>query len=297
VRGLNLSSPVSRPDNLVRIATGSYRLLPYALEFWIEHWLQYASAGGVLDIGQFGSTSLSQLHDTHEQLSENSDPDDSSCGSVEAMEDHLDHRLKLFAHMPVHDLMRRVLHARKTSSQQQCETWEGKSNPWPDHNWYTAHTNNTLDIETFIIQSDSTKFSKLLAEFDRAVVHLLSQSEVAGISRAALATFQESYASTAFRCRYPYCTRASAGFASAPLRDQHEAAHFQRVYFCKEASCQYSRIGFAKKNKLILHTRDFHNESPTLPIPSKVRRSKENAETDIESSISNKPPTPGTFHA
>jgi hypothetical protein len=162
-------------------------------------------------------------------------------------------------------------------------------------NWYTAHTSNTPDVEKFIIQSDRTQFSKLSAEFDRAVIHLLSQSEVAGIPRAVLATFHESYASTAFRCRYPYCTRASAGFPSVHLRVQHEDGHLQRVY-CKEKSCQYSRLGFAKKTGLNAHTRKFHNENTILPIPAKVRHSKEITETDIVPSIPYMSAALGTFH-
>jgi hypothetical protein len=297
VRGLNLLSlSVSHPGNLLRIVSGSHRLLPYALEFWIEHCLHYASAGGPLNLGQSASTCLSQLHDTHEQFSGKPDTVESSDGSAEVMEDYLDHRLKLFTHVPAHDLMRKVLHARWLASQQHCENGEGKSDPvYTGRSWYIAHTSNTPDVEKFIIQSDRTHFSKMSAEFDRAIIHLLSQSEVAGIPRAVLATFQESYASTAFRCRYPYCTRASAGFASLHLRAQHEEGHLQRVY-CNETSCQYSRIGFAKKNGLNAHTRKFHKEITILPIPAKVRRSKEGSETDIVPSTRYIHPAPGTFH-
>lgn len=80
-----------------------------------------------------------------------------------------------------------------------------------------------------------------------------------------------SYASTAFRCRYPNCASSSIGYPSQQLRLQHESGHIQRV-FCKILSCQYNRIGFSTRNALSSHTRKLHNETPTFLIPPKVRR-------------------------
>jgi hypothetical protein len=145
-------------------------------------------------------------------------------------------------------------------------------------------TSIIIDADAFTTQYDRTLFSKLATTFDSAVISLLSQNEVAGVPEVTLQAFQKSYASTAFRCRYPYCTKSSAGFASQQLRTQHEAGHFHRVY-CKVESCQWSRIGFEKKSGLDSHTRKYHNERFTFPIPPKVRRALEEGAIDREMSF------------
>jgi hypothetical protein len=113
--------------------------------------------------------------------------------------------------------------------------------------------------------------------YESAVVQLLARQEVEGISPTILRAFQESYASTAFRCRFPHCDRLSLGFATAELRLEHEAVHVQRVY-CQTSSCPYARIGFATKSALNAHTRKHHSRSYTSLIPAKVRRATD-AET------------------
>lgn len=127
------------------------------------------------------------------------------------------------------------------------------------------------DIETYVIDNDRTLFSRLAHTYETAVVYLLAQREVQGITPATLRAFQESYASTAFRCRFPHCERLSSGFATAQLRLEHETVHVQRVY-CQTVSCQYHRIGFGKRSALSAHTRKHHSQSNVLLIPAKVRR-------------------------
>ena len=131
--------------------------------------------------------------------------------------------------------------------------------------------NVNLAAEAFILRNDRTLFSHLAAEFERAVIYLLSQGEVAGVSKYALEAFQKSYASTAYRCRFSNCSRSSTGFPSSELRGQHEAAHLHRVY-CKVVSCQWNRIGFKNKNGLDVHTRKHHREKTAISIPPEVRR-------------------------
>lgn len=136
------------------------------------------------------------------------------------------------------------------------------------------------DVETFAVRNDRTLFSRLTTQFETAIVDLLQRQEVSGISTAALQTFQESYASAAFRCRYPNCNRSSIGFASQELRTQHETVHFQRVY-CKVSTCQFSRIGFARKSALSTHTRTHHAAEGMKLIPSQVRRSRDGGEEGV----------------
>ena len=127
------------------------------------------------------------------------------------------------------------------------------------------------DIESYVINNDRTLFSRLAHTYEGAVVYLLAQHQVHGIAPATLQAFQESYASTAFRCRFPHCERLSSGFATAQLRLEHEVVHAQRVY-CQTVSCQYNRIGFGKRSALNAHMRKHHSQSNVLLIPAKVRR-------------------------
>jgi hypothetical protein len=126
------------------------------------------------------------------------------------------------------------------------------------------------------MQHDRTLFSRLSAAFEHGVIQLLSQQEVEGVSAAILQMFQESYGSTAFRCRYTNCTRASTGFASQQLRTQHETTHFQRVY-CKVSTCSYSRVGFVNKSALHTHTKKYHAESTSMPVPPRLRHQHDTA--------------------
>jgi hypothetical protein len=122
-------------------------------------------------------------------------------------------------------------------------------------------------------------------------VHLLEQREVDGITPSTLLAFQESYASTAFRCRFPHCDRLSLGFATSESRLKHEAVHIQRVY-CQTESCQYNRIGFANKSALNAHTRKHHNKSNTLLIPAKVKGTRDRSSaSDVNADLTDKSET------
>ncbi len=114
-------------DNLIRIAGGSYRLLSYALEFWIEHCLMYASTGELLDLNNSLLRRLALLNHTHDQLSKSFDSDGAESNSLAEVPDtRLNDLLKLFAHVPIYTLMKGVLHARHLANRSDCETGEGK---------------------------------------------------------------------------------------------------------------------------------------------------------------------------
>ncbi|KAH3951684.1 hypothetical protein HBI56_079460 [Parastagonospora nodorum] len=252
MRSLDLLRLECNPnDHLTRIASGHYRLLPYAMEFWVEHCSQYASGGGSLGHDQPLQQHLAKLHEKHSTLHdlrqttvqvETLDRDNTS---------YADESLHLFSNLPICSIMADVLSLRRLTSQ-----FDGE---------------NSSNIEKYAMDNDHTLFSRLAHKYESAVTYLLAQNEVEGIPLATLRAFQQSYSSTAFRCRFPHCDRLSLGFATTELRLKHEASHIQRVY-CRTLSCQYSRIGFAKKKALDAHTRKHHGKSHVLLIPAKVRR-------------------------
>ncbi|KAH7085093.1 hypothetical protein BKA63DRAFT_10537 [Paraphoma chrysanthemicola] len=261
MRGLQLlQSDDSSSDAIAHVANGSYRLIPYAIEFWIEHCILYTSVGGTLDLDDSLPHSLARLDDAHRQcLTKLGTSTVKTGNTIEAGITHANEKLDVFSHFAVHKLMRDVLQLR-----QRAGLFAGE-----DH----------TDIQKFNIENDRTLFSKLASKYESCVVHLLAQHEVNGVAATTLRTFQASYASTAFRCRYPHCDRLSLGFASAELRLQHETLHMQRVY-CQTVSCQYNRIGFAKRSALNAHTRKHHSLSAILHIPAKIRRAPDATEEE-----------------
>ncbi|OAL43118.1 hypothetical protein IQ07DRAFT_650395 [Pyrenochaeta sp. DS3sAY3a] len=247
--GLRLLRPGEDSADLVAIGSGAYRLLPYALSFWIHHCILFAAGGGQCAVDHPLPRHLTRLYYQHEQISGGFKDGESNASPTEPQGKQQDDQLKHFANLPIYALMKAVLHIKRLVSQHECED----------------------DAESFAVKNDQTLFSKLGADFEKAVVYLLSKDEVAGIPQAKLRAFQKSYASAAFRCRFLSCTEALVGFASQQLRDQHEKMHFQRVY-CKVASCQYNRVGFVTKNALRLHTRTYHSKAIQIPIPPALRR-------------------------
>lgn len=219
---------------------------------------------------------LTQMHETHQNCWHALGR---TVNQVEARDktndSNPDERLQLFSGMEIYQLMADILHTRLLASKLDGDSSSCKSRPSTVPHHEAAHqlTMQFSDIETYFINSDQTLFSQLSQKYESAIVHLLAQHEVEGISPALLRAFQESYASTAFFCRFPHCDRLSLGFPTTKLRYEHEAIHIQRVY-CQTASCQYSRIGFAKRTALNAHTRK-HNGKPSIQlIPAKVRNSK-----------------------
>ncbi|RYN19214.1 hypothetical protein AA0119_g12858 [Alternaria tenuissima] len=240
-------------DCLARIASGNYRLLPYAIEFWIEHCSQYyASGGGSLGLDRPLQHHMARMYEKHQDYLHTLGRAISQVKTQEtAHASDVDGRLEPFSNMPIYGLMADVLHLRRLASQ--------------------LDGDNSSNIETYVMDNDRTLFSLLAHKYESAIVHLLAQHEIAGIAPMTLRAFQQSYVSTAFRCRFPHCDRLSLGFATVELRLEHEAVHIRRVY-CQTESCHYSRTGFAKRSALNGHTRKYHGQSNILPIPAKMRR-------------------------
>lgn len=125
IRGLGLLHPKDTPVDLVRIVRGSHRLLPYALEFWIEHCSNYASQEGYLGVANPLSRHLTRLHNTHEDASNHLNRLENSCAPNEPLNSEGDDQLKAFSHMPIHEIMKGVLHVRRLTGQRRCENGRG----------------------------------------------------------------------------------------------------------------------------------------------------------------------------
>jgi hypothetical protein len=102
---------------LAQIASGNYRLLPYAIEFWIEHCLQYAS-GGRLDLDRLFQHHLAQMHEKHKDcLHELGRATIQVATQDNDNADYVDERIQLFTKIPIYGLIADVLSLRQSASQ------------------------------------------------------------------------------------------------------------------------------------------------------------------------------------
>jgi hypothetical protein len=113
--------------NFARIMSGHHRLLPYALEFWIEHCLEYASERKNLGLDRALEHHLDQLYEEHtgSLLAV-------GCNAVQTITrtetnvNYGDERLELFSGMPIYGLMADVLQLRRLTSQNNDDSSVGK---------------------------------------------------------------------------------------------------------------------------------------------------------------------------
>jgi hypothetical protein len=111
--------------HLAHIASGHYRLLPYAIEFWIDHCIQYASTGGSLGLDRSFQHHVARLHEKHKDCLHALACATTPIGTHNYNPTiHADHRLQLFADMPIYALMADVLSLRQLASQ-----FDGDNNP------------------------------------------------------------------------------------------------------------------------------------------------------------------------
>jgi hypothetical protein len=112
--------------HLTRIASGHYRLLPYAIEFWIDHCMRYASAGGSLGPDRPFQYHVARLCETHNEcmhalghVIQVDIQDEPNVGLV-------DKQLGLFVNTPVHCLISEVLRFRRVASQPHDDNSPGR---------------------------------------------------------------------------------------------------------------------------------------------------------------------------
>jgi len=114
-------------DHLALIASGNYRLLPYAIEFWIEHCSQYASERGTLGLDQRLQHHLARMHQGHEScLHAHGRAVTQTNLPGETTHSQADERLRLFSNMPIYGLMAGVLDFRRLVGQLDGDNSSGR---------------------------------------------------------------------------------------------------------------------------------------------------------------------------
>ena len=83
--------------------------------------------------------------------------------------------------------------------------------------------------------------------------------------------FKTRYESSANTCRFRGCPRATDGYSTKQLLEEHEGSHTGGIK-CAEPSCSFSRIGFKNSAGLKRHTNEYHATPETIIKPAVVRR-------------------------
>ncbi|KAJ8130813.1 hypothetical protein O1611_g2810 [Lasiodiplodia mahajangana] len=248
--GLHLLDP-ELPDLslLPQILNGSFALLPYAIDFWLEHVLFHASSTILRKESVLGQA-LSSLELFHGKLCSSLKPHTpgEACFSTHVSDDV---RLEKLSHLSVYSLCASILAFRAN-----CQ---GKS------------ASNGKEFEELTLQEDMTLFSTLSVRFTEIVNQLLSEGFTRdGISKDQLDRFRNQYLQFPLRCRFAPCARVSLGFASETLRASHEQLHVKRL-FCDKPNCSRGRIGFRHQKDLDVHKRTYHEQGSIL-VPPRVRK-------------------------
>ncbi len=268
-------------SQLLRILSGSFALLFYAIDFWLDHVLVCASIARLPEESSLGQA-LTSLELLHNQLCTILRPNASSKANLSTLVP-TDRRLDALSHLSVHSLCTSLLAFRADCQDKSASNGEGKfivflqgpvlfkltpeydtsKDAWADY--YSP------EFEGLTLEQDSTLFSTLSVRFRESVSQLLSESFTSnGISRDQLDRFRKQYLQSSFRCRFAPCTRASLGFPSETLRASHEQLHLKRL-FCDKPNCSRGRIGFRNQKDLDVHERTYHEEGSIL-VPPRVRK-------------------------
>ncbi|KAI0376508.1 hypothetical protein F5Y04DRAFT_209138 [Hypomontagnella monticulosa] len=244
--GLSLLDPdVPLPEKLHAVAEGSHALLPYAIDFWVEHLLdcsdrfELASSPGLFE-------ALSNFELEHGKILVKLGV---SMNKETASQEGTG-RLQAIAHLPAISLCASVLEFQQRKTQL---------------------AEDGAEFEKFVLNHDSTLLSRLSVKFYELINRLVSGAGLPDtLTQEQLELFRNQYSSCLFRCRFSPCVNTSLGFTSESARVAHEQLHLKRL-FCDKPGCDTSRFGFKRQKDLTSHNRIYHEEGGVL-IPARIRK-------------------------
>jgi len=224
-----------------RVIKGIHGLHVYATEYWTEYLLSEASRHG-------GISSDTCVFRLARQLANKLDtraPSDILIGQPDSCE--LDERLLLLGqHQTLQNHVKRSLGSR-TAKQLEHELRSEQSS--------LRRTSGPLgDILS------------MLTAYQQCVRSILSQHDFPGVSAEELELFKRQFHTSAFTCRIKSCPRATVGFDSAQLLQEHQFSHICRLR-CPFPGCQ--NPPFSSGQALRRHEQRVHQQNQT---PRPIRR-------------------------
>ncbi|KAI0163700.1 hypothetical protein BJ166DRAFT_526974 [Pestalotiopsis sp. NC0098] len=124
-----------------------------------------------------------------------------------------------------------------------------------------------------------TPLQATVIAYQDAVRHLLKQPDHPGVSSEELQRFKHQFRNSAFTCRLGACPKATLGFESEAMRDDHELAHSKPI-MCSFPDCRYppfSSLRLMEKHKNRIHLASaIHRpirkpDKPTNPVAKLLR--------------------------
>ncbi|KAG4295211.1 hypothetical protein FPRO06_01795 [Fusarium proliferatum] len=236
----------STPGHQYSIGQSFHALLPYAVEYWVEHVLAYASSSTPPLCLETSAVvqKLLELCNSHKRLLQMSGKDELTNISVPDTI-QLDRRLGCFETFPdVSALLASCISYKKAI--------KGMNEP----------PSSTLD---------PTLFSAIRETYHQGVIHLVIQDHSRDLSKEDLMVFKEEFGPTAFVCHVRDCYRSLMGYSTLAGLKDHEIQH-RGLLKCTKAKCSFNDIGFPSYRKLKDHQRKHHPIHPQIKVPQQIRR-------------------------
>lgn len=127
MKGLDLlQRNIGQTEISAQVVSGSYRLLPYAMEFWIEHCLLYSKSAGTSGVDRVILNLLSLLQRKHDSLAQALHHESRRHEvSANSSGTEVDEQTGPCAGWPAQMLMRDSLRTRTFVSRENCENGKG----------------------------------------------------------------------------------------------------------------------------------------------------------------------------
>ena len=119
------------------------------------------------------------------------------------------------------------------------------------------------------MEEDPTQFSNVRTHYQSILEELLACNNTDDMISG---DFTRRYHSGSYFCRYRSCPRASEGFNSANLRQEHESSHVPQ-FRCTDPACRF--LGKTLKDRAAMnrHNKRYHGDGGLTSIPTSLRRS------------------------
>ena len=134
----------------------------------------------------------------------------------------------------------------------------------------------TLSVAESDRQDDPTLFTNIRSRYQSLLEDLLEHNT---LSDAASAVFTARHHSGSYLCRYRSCPRATQGFDSSDLRQNHESSHASR-FRCTDPACGFFGKELKSHAAMNKHNIKYHGDDSLTTIPTNLRKAFPHSQQD-----------------
>lgn len=250
--GLRIFSEQVEQNTHSRVLTGSYALLGYATQYWIEYPLAIAKSTNYIDTqSEFHSLSIELCR----CLGISKEPTYGSTILEGDGDTGLDSRLCLLRpYTALYLIVRCILLERSNKLLEDEGGPQGK---------FRSQVHAYLYINNLRACADNQPGAMLrssLTAYQFSIQKILHMRNFPGVDLPKLERFKQDHRWAAFTCRMWPCPLASQGFETSEQQAEHEIRHTKPI-FCPESRCQYPP--FANTKSLQSHQARVHGSRRT----------------------------------